>query len=81
MEQIVIIGTVRYQDINGGFWGIIDDSEQPWRPTNLPQHLEEEGLRVRVWATEDEDDMSIFMWGTPIIITESETLSTEFFED
>jgi hypothetical protein len=81
MEHLVIVGTVRYQDINGGFWGIIADDAYPWRPENMPQDLEKEGLRIRVWAVESEDDMSIFMWGTPIIIEEYETLASELPEE
>lgn len=63
-----IKGKVSYQQLGPGFWGIIDQSGKEWRPLNPPAGLQKENLQVEVEAEEAEEQMSIFMWGTPILI-------------
>ena len=57
-----------YQNLSGGFWGIIDEKGNEWRPVNMPEQLKVEGKQVEVTATETEEEVSIFMWGTPVRI-------------
>jgi hypothetical protein len=65
---MIITGTVTRKSIAGGFWAIIGDDGQQWRPTNLPKSLQKDGKIVTVNARLAEEDMSIFMWGTAIEI-------------
>ncbi|HFA48230.1 MAG TPA: hypothetical protein ENJ95_04340 [Bacteroidetes bacterium] len=67
-----ITGKVTYQQLATGFWGIIDDSGQEWRPVNMPEQLKKEGKRVSV-TIKEVDEMSIFMWGTPVRIVSFST--------
>lgn len=65
-----IKGTVTYQDLSGGFWGIIDEKGNKWKPTQMPEALQTDGLEVELKAKKVEGGMSIFMWGTTIEILE-----------
>lgn len=64
--MIEINGTIHYQELGTGFWGIVGDDGKKWKPSNLPSSLEKEGLKVKIKATEEKGAMSIFMWGTNI---------------
>ena len=63
-----VTGKVVYKNISGGFWGIIDNNGKEWRPVNLPKSLQKDGKAVNINARLAEEEMSIFMWGTAIII-------------
>ena len=67
---MTITGKVTKKSIAGGFWAIIGEEGEQWRPINLPASLQEEGKSVSVKARLAEEDMSIFMWGTAIEIVE-----------
>lgn len=70
-----IKGKVVYLNLEGGFWGIVDQSGEQWRPVNMPEQLKAEGKEVEIKAREVEEDMSIFMWGTPVRILSFQTLT------
>jgi hypothetical protein len=63
-----ITGTVSYQDIGTGFWGITDTQGKDWRPIHMPDQLKVRGARVRCTIEVVKEDVSIFMWGTPVKI-------------
>ncbi|NJN77747.1 MAG: hypothetical protein HC803_04965 [Saprospiraceae bacterium] len=63
-----ITGKVVRKNIAGGFWGIIDENGQEWRPLNLPKSLQNDGKIVTINAKLAKEEMSIFMWGTAIEI-------------
>lgn len=65
---MTITGKVTRKNITGGFWAIIGQDGQKWRPTNLPKSLQKDGKSVTVKARLADEDMSIFMWGTAIEI-------------
>jgi hypothetical protein len=71
---MIIKGTVQHQALSGGFWGIIGDDGQKWKPVNMPKALQKEGLKVEVEAEKSANVMSIFMWGTNIDIKEHKVL-------
>ena len=66
MKSKRITGTVKYQPIATGFWGIIDDKGNEWRPVNMPEQLKQEGKKVTLTIREADEGFSIFMWGTPV---------------
>ncbi len=74
MKRQTITGTVRYQHLGPGFWGIIDKNGNQWRPINMPEQLKHEGQEVTVDAKEVNQE-SIFMWGTPVKILSFHTLT------
>jgi hypothetical protein len=74
MKKLHIEGKVAHLPINGGFWGIIDDQGQEWRPVPMPEEIKIDGLKVKVEAREVEEAFSIFMWGTPVKIVSFEAI-------
>ncbi|WMX13506.1 MULTISPECIES: hypothetical protein [unclassified Aureispira] len=65
-----IKGTVTHQNLSGGFWGIIDENGNKWKPQEMPKALQKDGLKVVVEAKKVAGGISIFMWGTTIKILE-----------
>ena len=74
MKKFNITGTARYQNLGTGFWGIIGKNGKEWRPVNMPEQLKYEGKEVKLTAVEAEEDVSIFMWGTPVKVISFETV-------
>ncbi len=72
MKKRTIKGTVKYHDLEGGFWGITDKKGGQWRPVNMPEQLKVNGHQVEVTIKEVNEE-SIFMWGTPVKIVSFET--------
>lgn len=72
---MTIKGTVVYQNLGMGFWGIEDAKGGQWRPVQMPEQLKYEGKQVEVTARKVKEDASIFMWGTPIEIVSFETMT------
>lgn len=68
-----IKGTVKYQDIGTGCWGIIDDSGNEWRVVNMPEQLKIDGKKVKVKAKASKEEFSTFMWGEPIEVVSFST--------
>ena len=71
--MIHIQGKVVYEDLEMGFWGIVDKQGNKWRPVSMPDQLKVAGAQVQVTASEVDED-SIFMWGTPIRIMSFHTI-------
>lgn len=69
-----ITGTVVYQQIGMGFWGIEDTRGNQYRPVQMPKALQKKGAKVRISFSEADNQMSIFMWGTAIVIHDYELL-------
>ena len=60
----LIKGTVTFQDIEGGFWGIFDNAGERWLILDMPEQLKFDGKKVEV-TLDPIDAMSMMMWGTP----------------
>lgn len=73
MKQKEITGTVRYHDIETGFWGITDSKGNQWRPVHMPDQLKVDGAEVRCVIREVDEEVSIQMWGTPVEIVSFHT--------
>ncbi|MBT8221409.1 MAG: hypothetical protein KJP00_16395 [Bacteroidia bacterium] len=67
-----ITGTIEYQNIGPGCWGIIGRNGKKYRPVNFPEQLKVPGKKVTVVARE-VDDISIFQWGIPVRISSFHT--------
>ncbi|MEW6118051.1 MAG: hypothetical protein AB1553_14305 [Nitrospirota bacterium] len=67
-------GTVKYINLEGGFYGIIGDSGVRYDPTNLQKEFKVDGLRVRFTAKHQTSAVSFHMWGTLIDIISIEKL-------
>ena len=56
--------TVRYVELEGGFYGLICGDEK-YYPVNLPEEYRQDGLRVCVVAR-IANVTTFTMWGTPV---------------
>lgn len=70
-------GTVRYIDLEGGFYGIVADDSTRYLPDGLDASLQQDGLRVRFRAQRREDVMTAQMWGRPVRILETAALNAD----
>jgi hypothetical protein len=66
---ISAVGTVKFIEIEGGFFGIIADTGDKYKPLNLPKDFQRDGVRVRFDGEINSDIMGIHMWGKSIEIT------------
>jgi hypothetical protein len=69
-------GTVRYFNLEGGFYGIITDSGLRYRPLELPPQFQKDGLRVRFRGRAVKGVMGIQMWGVPFEIIDVQVLES-----
>jgi hypothetical protein len=76
-ERISAEGTVRYQSIEGGFWGIVADDGSHFDPVNLAPEFQKEDLRVSFRAKLAKEQVSFHMWGTRIEITSIRPIEPE----
>ena len=67
-------GTVKFLDLEGGFYGIISDNGENYDPINLGKEFQVDGLRVRFDAKKRENLTSFHMWGTIIEIINIERI-------
>lgn len=70
-------GTVRYIDLEGGFYGIIGDDGESYLPGNLDEAYQKDGLRVTFTGMMDENASNFYMWGVPITLISVRVLSLE----
>lgn len=69
-----ITGTIRYQNIGMGFYGIEGNNGKQYQPLNLDAAFAKDGLKVVVSARQlDVETME--MWGRPIEIQKIEKVS------
>jgi len=67
-------GTVRYLDLEGGFYGIVADDGTHYDPgESLPEEFRRDGLRVRFTARPKEG-VTIRMWGKLVEIEKIERI-------
>jgi len=69
-DIIEIRGKIKYINLEGGFYGIIDKQGNKYLPINLPKQYQVDGLNVFVKAKIRKDIVTTSMWGTPIQIIE-----------
>ena len=67
-------GTVIFLEIEGGFYGIRADSGEHYRPVDLPETFESNGMRIRFCAEPVQGLVGIHMWGVPVTLREIESL-------
>ena len=67
-----INATIVWIDLEGGFWGIVDENGNEWLPLNLPEQLKSNGKKARLIISECHE-ASMFMWGKPVRVLGFET--------
>jgi len=66
-------GTIRYVDLEGGFYGLVAEDGTKYDPMSLPDSLQVDGLHVRFRGTE-KNVMTTRMWGTPVELVSAERI-------
>ena len=61
-------GTVKYVNLEGGFYGIISDNGQKLDPINLKNEFKKDGLRVKFVYSLKKSGANIHQWGKIIEI-------------
>lgn len=61
--------TVKYFELEGGFWGIETDTGAKLLPMNLAKEYQQDNLEVMIQGEKQEGMMSIHQWGSPFNIT------------
>jgi len=67
-------GSIQYIDLEEGFYGIICDDGEDYKPINLIQQFQKDDLQISFEAKILKDGDSIHTWGTAIEITKIEKL-------
>jgi len=67
-------GTIRFLDVEGGFYGILGDSGERYLPLTMPDEFQKDGLRVRFTVKPRSDVATVFQWGTVVEIVEISVL-------
>jgi len=67
-------GIIKFNSIEGGFYGIVGDNGENYDPINLGKEFQVDGLRVRFEAKKRDDLTSFHMWGTLIEIINIERI-------
>jgi len=62
--------TVKYMQLEGGFYGLITENGQKLLPMGLPKAFQQDGAVVNVLGKVKKDVMTFQQWGTPFEITE-----------
>jgi len=73
-DVIQIQGIVRYLQFEGGFYGIIGENGDKYKPMHLEPQFEVDGLKVKVRARMVKGVAGIQMWGKPIEVLEIEKI-------
>ncbi|MBI4115142.1 MAG: hypothetical protein HY447_01050 [Candidatus Omnitrophica bacterium] len=55
-----------YINLEGGFYGIIDEAGNRYLPVNLPEEFKKDKLHVLFRAVPVQDQMGIQMWGVHV---------------
>lgn len=72
--QLSFIATIRYMNIEGGFFGVISKDGKRWLPLNLKKEFQQDGAIIKVTGSAVNDMMTIQQWGTPFSITHIELI-------
>jgi heat shock protein HslJ len=65
-EGFTATGTVRFIELEGGFFGIVTPAGDNYLPLNLPAEFQVNGIQVAFTAHEEKDASTTVMWGRPI---------------
>jgi hypothetical protein len=74
--EISLTGQISWQDIEGGFYGIITPDGSMYTPLNLPDGYKTDGLTVDITGTIPADVNTIQMWGSPLQIKSIKPVNT-----
>jgi hypothetical protein len=66
-------GTVKYLNMEGGFWGVLGDDKESYDLVNMPNDFKKEGLRIK-FSGKPIQAASTRMWGTMVNLESIEVI-------
>ena len=72
-----IMATVKYIDLEGGFYGIVSDDGESYMPLELADEYKQDGLRVIFKMRPVKGVMTTTMWGKTVEITQIDLLPSD----
>jgi hypothetical protein len=73
-EEQAVTATVKYLDLEGGFYGLVTDEGRKLDPVNLPEAFRQDGVRIRARLERLTGRASTHMWGELVRIVSIERL-------
>lgn len=74
-KELSFTATIKYMNLEGGFFGLITKEGKHWLPMNLKKEFHQDGAVIKVQGHEIKGMMTIQQWGTPFSITHIELIS------
>ena len=65
-EDGLTAGVITYVDLEGGFYGIVDEAGNQYLPVNLPPDFKQDRLRVSFRAVTSQNHIGFQIWGVPV---------------
>jgi hypothetical protein len=75
LKQLSFTATVKYMNLEGGFFGLVSKEGKHWLPMNLNKSFQQDGAVIKVRGNPLTGVMTIQQWGTPFSITHIELIS------
>ena len=72
-EVVEGIGTVEFQDVEGGCWTIVTDTGNSYEPVGLSDSFKEDGLRVQ-FTLRTLDAVTLCQVGAPVEVVDLQLL-------
>ena len=69
-KQLWHQGTIKYFNLEGGFYGLITENGNRYLPLNLAKEFHQNGAVVKFTGKAEPGMMTIQQWGTPFTITD-----------
>lgn len=67
-ESLEDTGTIKYVNLEGGFYGIVADDGEEFYPVNLKNEFKQDGLKVKFVYSVNKNTAGIHQWGKIIEI-------------
>jgi hypothetical protein len=74
IKQLSFIATVKYLNLEGGFFGLVSKEGKHWLPVNLKKEFHQDGAVIKVSGNAVEGLITIQQWGKPFSITHIELI-------
>lgn len=74
LKMITVRGTIRYKDLEGGFWGLDGDDGKKYMPSGLDKALMIDGMVIEVKGIVEEDVMTFQQYGKTLKIKQSKMI-------
>ncbi|TWX49172.1 hypothetical protein [Colwellia hornerae] len=74
-EQISFTATIKYMNLEGGFFGLVSKEGKHWLPLNLEKEFQKDGAVIKVTGKAVMGLITIQQWGTPFSITDIELIT------